>query len=101
MSADGAAARLVRVTEVAPRDGLQNESTRVPTATKVEFIDRLAAAGFPEIEATSLVSAAWVPQLGDAADVMRSPAPLCRDRALNGGRSGLREWNHGAVGPAT
>ena len=72
MTDDGADARLVRVTEVAPRDGLQNESTRVPTATKVEFINRLAAAGFPEIEATSFVSAAWVPQLGDAAEVMRA-----------------------------
>lgn len=66
--------RLVRVTEVGPRDGLQNEAVRVPTAVKVEFINRLAAAGFPEIEATSFVSAKWVPQLGDAAEVMRTVA---------------------------
>ena len=59
----------VRVTEVGPRDGLQNERAIVPVAAKVEFIDRLSACGFPEVEATSFVSAKWVPQLGDAAEV--------------------------------
>lgn len=61
----------VRITEVGPRDGLQNESVRIPTATKIQFVDQLSAAGFPEIEVTSFVSAKWVPQLGDASEVMR------------------------------
>ena len=61
----------VRITEVGPRDGLQNESVRIPTAIKIQFIDQLSAAGFPEIEVTSFVSAKWVPQLGDASEVMR------------------------------
>ena len=61
----------VRITEVGPRDGLQNESARIPTAIKIQFVDQLSAAGFPEIEVTSFVSAKWVPQLGDASEVMR------------------------------
>jgi hydroxymethylglutaryl-CoA lyase len=60
----------VRLVEVGPRDGLQNEKTIVPTAVKVALIDRLAAAGFAAIEATSFVSPKWVPQMADAADVM-------------------------------
>jgi hydroxymethylglutaryl-CoA lyase len=62
----------VRITEVGPRDGLQNESAVVPAKTKVEFIERLLACGFPEIEVTSFVSAKWVPQLGDGAEVIAS-----------------------------
>ena len=60
----------VRLVEVGPRDGLQNEKTMVPTKVKVELIDRLTDAGFRSIEATSFVSPKWVPQLADAADVM-------------------------------
>jgi hydroxymethylglutaryl-CoA lyase len=56
----------VDIYEVGPRDGLQNESTIIPAATKVEFISRLAAAGLRTIEATSFVSPKWVPQLADA-----------------------------------
>lgn len=59
----------IRLTEVGPRDGLQNEKRLVSTAAKVEFVDLLSAAGFPEIEVSSFVSPKWVPQLGDAADV--------------------------------
>jgi hydroxymethylglutaryl-CoA lyase len=59
----------VRIVEVGPRDGLQNEPAIVPTAVKIEFIERLAAAGLPAIEATSFVSPRWVPQLADAAEV--------------------------------
>ena len=59
----------VRLTEVGPRDGLQNEKRLVSTAAKVDFVDSLSAAGFPEIEVSSFVSPKWVPQLGDAADV--------------------------------
>ncbi|WP_027853162.1 hydroxymethylglutaryl-CoA lyase [Marinobacterium litorale] len=61
----------VRIVEMAPRDGLQNEpGPIVPTATKVELIDRLAATGLRHIEAASFVSPKWVPQMGDATDVM-------------------------------
>jgi hydroxymethylglutaryl-CoA lyase len=59
----------VRVVEVGPRDGLQNEPAIVPAAVKIEFIERLAAAGLPAVEATSFVSPRWVPQLADAAEV--------------------------------
>jgi len=63
-------ADFVRVTEVGPRDGLQNEQAMVPVADKVAFVDALVAAGFPEVEVTSFVSPKWVPQLADAAEVM-------------------------------
>jgi hydroxymethylglutaryl-CoA lyase len=56
----------VRIYEVGPRDGLQNESTRIPLETKREFIQRLVAAGLGEIEATSFVSPKAIPQLADA-----------------------------------
>lgn len=59
----------VRIVEVGPRDGLQNEKAIVPTATKIELIDRLSATGLATIEATSFVSPKWVPQLADAAEV--------------------------------
>ena len=62
--------RQVRLVEVGPRDGLQNEKATVPTDVKVAFIDRLAAAGLGAIEATSFVSPKWVPQMADAANVM-------------------------------
>lgn len=60
----------VRITEVGPRDGLQNEKSLVPTAIKVGLIERLLAAGCRDIEATSFVSPKWVPQMGDAAELM-------------------------------
>lgn len=59
----------VRVVEVGARDGLQNEKTIVPSAVKIELIDRLSATGLQTIEATSFVSPQWVPQLADAAEV--------------------------------
>lgn len=59
----------VRIVEVGPRDGLQNEKTHVATADKIELIDRLSATGLKTIEATSFVSPRWVPQLADAAEV--------------------------------
>ncbi|HKU85115.1 MAG TPA: hydroxymethylglutaryl-CoA lyase [Casimicrobiaceae bacterium] len=62
--------RTVRLCEVGPRDGLQNEKALVPTDVKVALIDRLTDAGFPAIEATSFVSPKWVPQMADAAEVM-------------------------------
>jgi len=60
----------VTVVEVGPRDGLQNERSIVPTAVKIAFIDALAAAGLPVVEATSFVSPKSIPQLADAAEVM-------------------------------
>ena len=59
----------VRIVEVGPRDGLQNENMPVATKTKVELIRRLGAAGLKSIEATAFVSAKWVPQMADNADV--------------------------------
>ena len=59
----------VRIVEVGPRDGLQNEKAIIPTAAKVELIDRLSATGLRTVEATSFVSPKWVPQLADAAEV--------------------------------
>ena len=60
----------VRIVDVGPRDGLQNEKTLVPTDVKVALIERLADAGIPSVEATSFVSPKWVPQMADAAEVM-------------------------------
>jgi hydroxymethylglutaryl-CoA lyase len=60
----------IRIVEVGPRDGLQNEKSTVPAATKIALIERLAAAGLRTVEATSFVSPKWVPQLADAAEVM-------------------------------
>jgi hydroxymethylglutaryl-CoA lyase len=59
----------VRIVEVGPRDGLQNEKTLVPAADKIALIDRLSATGLRSIEATSFVSPKWVPQLADATEV--------------------------------
>jgi hydroxymethylglutaryl-CoA lyase len=59
----------VRIVEVGPRDGLQNEKTLIPAAEKIALIDRLSACGFRTVEATSFVSPKWVPQLADAAEV--------------------------------
>ena len=60
----------VKMVEVGPRDGLQNEAQNVPAAVKVELIDRLTDAGLPVIEATAFVSPKWVPQMADNAEVM-------------------------------
>ncbi|WP_378943994.1 hydroxymethylglutaryl-CoA lyase [Paracoccus sp. R86501] len=60
----------VEIFEMGPRDGLQNEKRMIPTADKIALIDLLSQAGFRRIEATSFVSPKWVPQMGDAAQVM-------------------------------
>ena len=62
--------KTVKLVEVGPRDGLQNEATPVATAVKVELIHRLQEAGLPVIEATAFVSPKWVPQMADNAQVM-------------------------------
>ena len=64
--------RSVRIVEVGPRDGLQNEKLLVPAAVKVELIERLADAGLQAVEATSFVSPKWVPQMGDNTEVFKA-----------------------------
>lgn len=63
--------KAVKLVEVGPRDGLQNEAQHVDTATKVEFINRLSQTGLSVIEATSFVSAKWIPQLADHTEVLQ------------------------------
>lgn len=75
--------RFVKIVEVGPRDGLQNESTFVATKEKVKFITKLAEAGCPTVEATSFVSPKWVPALADATEVM----------------NGIRMWIDAQKGP--
>jgi len=84
-------ARRVTVVEVGPRDGLQNESGLIPTAAKIAFIEALAAAGVPVVEATSFVNPNAVPQLADAEAVMRAVArrPGVRYLALVPNEKGL------------
>ena len=65
-------AESVRIYEVGPRDGLQNEEASVPTATKRRYIELLVAAGLREVEATSFVSPAAIPQLADADELLPS-----------------------------
>ena len=60
-----------RLVDVGPRDGLQNEAAPIATAIKIELIERLAAAGLSAVEATAFVSPKWVPQMADAAEVLR------------------------------
>ena len=62
--------RYVKMVEVGPRDGLQNEPKPVPTEVKIELIDRLSETGLPVVEATSFVSPKWVPQMGDNTAVL-------------------------------
>ncbi|WP_406861058.1 hydroxymethylglutaryl-CoA lyase [Streptomyces sp. HUAS MG47] len=81
----------VRIHEVGPRDGLQNEKTVVPTDVKAEFVRRLAAAGLDTVEATSFVHPKWVPQLADAEDLfprvkdlpVRLPVLVPNERGLD------------------
>ncbi|MCK7612486.1 hydroxymethylglutaryl-CoA lyase [Roseibium sediminicola] len=60
----------VTLFEMGPRDGLQNEKLFVPTAQKIDLVDRLSACGFRKIEVTSFVSPKWIPQMADAQEVM-------------------------------
>lgn len=60
----------IKIVEVGPRDGLQNEKSLVPTQTKLQLIHRLAEAGLPVVEATSFVSPKWIPQLADAGELL-------------------------------
>jgi hydroxymethylglutaryl-CoA lyase len=62
--------KTVRIVEVGPRDGLQNEKAEVPTKVKLELIERLAGAGLRAIEATAFVSPKWIPQMADHTEVL-------------------------------
>ena len=66
----------VRIYEVGPRDGLQNESTVLDVATKAEFVRRLVAAGLDTVELTSFVPAAWIPQLADSEEPLALLGPM-------------------------
>jgi isopropylmalate/homocitrate/citramalate synthase len=83
--------RKITVVEVGPRDGLQNESTLVSTADKIEFVNRLSAASLPVIEVSAFVSPKWVPQMADASDVFAGIAqrPGTRYTALVPNVAGL------------
>jgi hydroxymethylglutaryl-CoA lyase len=87
----GLLANTVRVVEVGPRDGLQNESTIVPTPKKAEFVKLLAAAGLQDIEVASFVHPKWVPQLADAEDLITQleAVPNVRYSALVPNMKGL------------
>jgi len=83
----------VRLVDVGPRDGLQNEKGVVPTEVKVELIHRLADAGLSAVESTSFVSPKWVPQMADHTQVMQTGRELScacaqyqRTRKCAGGR---------------
>ncbi len=82
----------VRIVEVGPRDGLQNERAPIDTATKVALVDALTAAGLPVIEVGAFVSPQWVPQMADTAEVFRSirRAPGVAYTALVPNTIGLR-----------
>jgi len=89
----GGLPRRVRVVEVGPRDGLQNEPRPVPTEVKLALIDQLARAGLKTIEATAFVSPKWVPQMADNAQVM---AAIRRDD-LRSSEAGLKYFVLGAL----
>ena len=95
----GPGERHVRIYEVGPRDGLQNEAVAVPTDVKVRFIELLVDAGLREIEATSFVSPRAIPQLADADDLVahlprrpgvRYPVLVPNERGMARARSGRR-----------
>ena len=80
----------VTIIEVGPRDGLQNEKAFVPTDVKKQFIKKLKDAGLREMELTSFVSPKWVPQMGDAAEIVAdSLTEDTRDIVLAPNRKGV------------
>ena len=93
----------VRIYEVGPRDGLQNEAAPIPTATKARFIELLAEAGLREIEATSFVAPNAIPQLADADDLLAGlararrplPGPRPQPARPRAGRGGRRRCDRG------
>ncbi|KAK7902138.1 hypothetical protein WMY93_018907 [Mugilogobius chulae] len=84
---------LVKIVEVGPRDGLQNETEIVPTEVKIQLIDMLSETGLSVIEATSFVSSKWVPQMADHSDVLRGirKAPHVRYPVLTPNLQGFQD----------
>lgn len=100
--------KFVKIVEVSPRDGLQNEKAIVPTQTKIELIRRLAETGVPVIEAGSFVSPKWVPQMGDTPQVVAGmpvhpsisyPVLVPNMRGLEGLQKLLADYEDGGKGP--
>jgi len=89
----------VTIVEVAPRDGLQNERVALSTADKIEFVNRLSAAGLPVIEVSAFVSPKWVPQMADAAEVFAgiTRRPGTRYAALVPNLAGLERATQAGV----
>ncbi|XP_026164725.1 3-hydroxy-3-methylglutaryl-CoA lyase, cytoplasmic isoform X2 [Mastacembelus armatus] len=83
----------VKIVEVGPRDGLQNEKEIVPTGVKIQLIDMLSGTGLSVIEATSFVSSKWVPQMADHSDVLRGiqRAPRVQYPVLTPNMQGLQD----------
>jgi hydroxymethylglutaryl-CoA lyase len=88
----------IRIVEVGPRDGLQNEPSPIPTEAKAAFVRSLAAAGLAEIEATSFVSPKWVPQLGDAQTLLAELGPMPGLSALVPNAKGLERALETCIG---
>lgn len=80
---------MIRITEVGPRDGLQNEPKPIPLELKIGFVEALAGAGLRDIEAASFVSPKHVPQMAESDEMMRSLPPGPRYMALVPNRKGL------------
>jgi hydroxymethylglutaryl-CoA lyase len=78
----------VRITDVSPRDGLQNEPGVIPTADKARLVELLCETGVDEIEVTSFVSPKWVPQLGDAGELLRVLKAPSQREGVGGGFAG-------------
>lgn len=74
----------VKIVEVGPRDGLQNEKQVIPTPVKIELIERLANAGLPVVEVTSFVSPKWVPQVNNNMQKIPRLKMLKKDKNLDG-----------------
>lgn len=87
----------MRIVEVGPRDGLQNEAIPISTEAKLSFIDRLVEAGLTEIEATSFVSPKWVPQLADASELFSGLSQPALFSALVPNLKGLERAITGGV----
>src|SRR5512138_3866270 len=89
----------ITIVEVGPRDGLQNESTPVSTADKIEFVNRLSAAALPVIEVSAFVSPKWVPAMSDASEVFTGIArrPGTRYAALVPNLAGLERAHAAGV----
>ncbi|AZG17224.1 hydroxymethylglutaryl-CoA lyase [Cupriavidus pauculus] len=96
---DGGIPRTVKIVEVGPRDGLQNEKKLVPANVKIALIERLANAGLAAIEATAFVSPKWVPQMADNADVLRGIVrkPGVRYAALTPNMKGYEAARNGGA----